>query len=58
MPEIKEPVSKKLDKIGELAKKLLDAGVEITWNYEDFLPANLDKTIAELQKACEEHGIE
>jgi len=58
MPEIKGPVSKKYDEIQELTKKLLDAGIDITWNLEDLLPQNLDKTIAELRKACEEHGIE
>ena len=58
MPEIKESVSQKLEKISELTKKLLDAGIDITWSYEDFMPQNLDKTIETLKKACEEHGVE
>ena len=58
MPEVKETVAQKLNKIGELAKKLLDSEVEITWSYEDFMPQNLDKTIETLKKVCEENGIE
>jgi metal-responsive CopG/Arc/MetJ family transcriptional regulator len=56
-PSIKkaEDHPEKVKKLIELKKKLENKGLEVKFEDEDFLPENIDKVIAELEKALKEY---